>query len=999
MRKNISTAAILILLLASSLRAEKVVEIPLTKSEWRELEKTIPGAYFTRPTDKGIAILIEDESLKNLEDLGIRYVILEDLTEEKRLYYTGKSQYHTYSQMSADLSQLAQNYSTIAKLDTIGYSIQGRPILCLKISDNPTINEPEPKVRFVGAHHGNEWISAEVPFLYAKYLLENYSSNQSVQSLVNSREIYIVPIVNPDGHVSQTRYNANGVDLNRNYGYIQNNSGSGPFSEPETRAIHEYSKTRSFNMSLSFHSGAVYVNYLWNYTPVRCADDRYNNLVYYYSQQYGSITGYPITEGYEWYQTLGDLNDYSYGINGDIDWTIEVSNSYIPDPSQIDPIFNANRPAMDLFARKMGQGIGGFVFDSLTGDTIKIARVTIYPVNWPVWADRNTGDFIRPLLPGTYSIKVEAPGYAPKTISGVTVQTDTLTWVNVFLTPRQDKRISLYKPEIIYINAQNAVITGDTFQTHYALGDPDGLFYSLGVSGYAVFDLGAELKAESIYVYEGNDGTPNEGFDIYVSNSPYGTWTHVGGRAYGNAIIPSNNTFRYIKIVDDGDGSSSVRKCGYDLDAIVVKVKPAIELVRYTVNELSGNGNGIVNPGEDGVLAFLIKNSSPAGISVLSVVPQCTDPFIQFNEDSVIIYSMNPGQEVLDSLIFLTSENLPFDYSANMNLEIHAEGYTINFPLTLLLNQKDSTVYTGPDGFGYYAYDSMDSLYSEFEPFSFRDISSSGTIISQITNSDDATTQLSLPFTFKYYGLNYNNLSVCSNGWIALGTTTSNTCNNRPIPDPSNPPALIAPFFADLDPSSSGDVYYYYDVSSHEFIIMWKNVRLWGSGTSATFEVLLRDPSYYSTLTGDGEIVFIYGSMPQNATATVGIESPNHGTGIQCYYNGTYDPSISTIRSGQFIKFTTDPPSGTPVAETHAPAVRIQTSMVTNSFSFETANISTGKLLIFDASGRLITSRHFVASKEPQTVPLKSLPAGVYFAVIAAPERGYYRTFKFVKIE
>jgi Predicted carboxypeptidase len=197
----------------AALRAEKVVEIPITKEEWRELEKNFKTAEFARPTEKGVAILIEDEELEKLNSMKIPFTIIEDLTLKKKLYYNGKSTYHTYDQMKTDLTNLATTYSNIAKLDTIGFSVQGRPILCLKISDNPRTNEKEPKIRIAGAIHGNEWIGAEVSYLYAKYLLENYASNDTVRNMVNNREIYIIPILNPDGHVSQSRYNANGIDL------------------------------------------------------------------------------------------------------------------------------------------------------------------------------------------------------------------------------------------------------------------------------------------------------------------------------------------------------------------------------------------------------------------------------------------------------------------------------------------------------------------------------------------------------------------------------------------------------------------------------------------------------------------------------------------------------------------------------------------------------------------------------------------------------------------
>lgn len=998
-RYKIAAFIMLLLLSATFLRAEKLVELNITKEEWQRIEHNLKTAEFSRKTEKGIAILLEDEEIPILQSMGLSFTVIEDLTEKKKLYYTGKSQYHTFDQMKTELINLANTYSNIAKLDTIGFSSQGRPILCLKISNNPAVNQIKPKMRIVGATHGNEWIGAEVAFLYGKYLLENYASDQEVRNIVNNREIYIIPIFNPDGHVAQTRYNSNGVDLNRNFGYIKNNSGNAPYSEVETRAMHQFSKERNFNLSLSFHSGAVYVNYIWNYTPVRSADDRYNNFVRNMSQLYGNLTGYPITEGYDWYQTLGDLNDYSYGINGDIDWTIEVSNSYIPDPSQIDPIFNANMPAMNLFARKLGQGIGGVVIDSLTGDTIKTARITIYPINWPIWTDKFTGDFIRPLLPGTYSIKVEAPGYTPKTITNLVVQSDTLTWVTVYLTPSNDGKVNLFKPELIYINASNSVITTDTFMTHYSLGDPDGLYFTLGVGGYAIFDLGREVRSDTIYVFEGNDGVSNEGFKLFISNSPYSSWTQIGNIHYGNAVIPVSQNFRYIKIEDDGDGSSSTLRCGYDLDAIVVKTKASLELLSYIVEEESGNNDGIVNGGETGRLTLELKNTSVSPIQNLVLKPQIQDPYVNFIEDSLVIEGVLPNQTINSAFTFSTSTNMPYDHQVQMSMLATFQNVYLTYPITFTLNTRTQNIYTGPDGYGYYGYDTRDSSYSEFEPFSFIDISSVGSLITQITDRDDATTQLNLPFEFRYYGVNYNTISVCSNGWIAMGSVSSNTPQNRPIPNTNNPTALIAPFFTDLDPQSNGDIYYYYDSPNHQFIVMWKNVKIWGTSYNATFEVIFRDPVYYPSLTSDGEIIFLYQAVPQVIDATIGIESPNHTTGLQCYYNGTYDPSIAPIHGGGFIKFTTDTPAVVPVTEPLATKITLRQTLIKNTLEFEFNTFAGGELIIYNSNGRAVIRRSINPNTRHLQLNIKEVPAGVYFARVIIADKNTDRTFKIIKVE
>ncbi|MCP4229968.1 MAG: zinc carboxypeptidase, partial [bacterium] len=131
------------------------------------------------------------------------------------------------------LRDLESRFPDMAQVITIGSSIEGRELNVIKISDNVGNDETEPNIFIVGCHHAREWISVEVPLLFAQYLLENYSGNADVRRAVNRSQIYIMPIQNPDGlefsiHVyrmwrKNRRYNGNlswGVDTNRNYGYM-----------------------------------------------------------------------------------------------------------------------------------------------------------------------------------------------------------------------------------------------------------------------------------------------------------------------------------------------------------------------------------------------------------------------------------------------------------------------------------------------------------------------------------------------------------------------------------------------------------------------------------------------------------------------------------------------------------------------------------------------------------------------------------------------------------
>ncbi|HER44240.1 MAG TPA: T9SS type A sorting domain-containing protein, partial [Candidatus Eisenbacteria bacterium] len=250
--------------------------------------------------------------------------------------------YHTYDEMTAELTALAAAYPAIAELDTMGTSIEGRYLLVLKISDNVSIDEEEPEVLIMGCHHARELMTVEVCLYLADHLLSNYGSDPGATELVDGREIWIAPMINPDGHVyvqnnhsdswwdwwrKNRRDNGDGtfgVDLNRNYGYMwgYDNSGSSPttssdvyrgaapFSEPETQAVRDFCIGREFTLSLSYHTYGELILYPWGYEDLYTDD---HELFVALSDSMNAGLGYTAERGYDLYPTNGDTDDWTYG--------------------------------------------------------------------------------------------------------------------------------------------------------------------------------------------------------------------------------------------------------------------------------------------------------------------------------------------------------------------------------------------------------------------------------------------------------------------------------------------------------------------------------------------------------------------------------------------------------------------------------------------------------------------------------------------------------------
>lgn len=206
--------------------------------------------------------------------------------------------FYTFAELQTILDQMRTLYpNLISAKSSIGTSIEGRPILMVKISDNPDVDEAEPEMFFNAVHHAREPMSMSQLIFFMWHILENYNTDKDIKTLVNSTELFIVPCVNPDGYVyNQTtnpggggmwrknrRNNGNGtygVDINRNYGFMWgfNNTGSSPttssdtyrgtaaFSEPETQVIRDFCNSHNFTLSMDFHSYGNYCIYPFGYT-------------------------------------------------------------------------------------------------------------------------------------------------------------------------------------------------------------------------------------------------------------------------------------------------------------------------------------------------------------------------------------------------------------------------------------------------------------------------------------------------------------------------------------------------------------------------------------------------------------------------------------------------------------------------------------------------------------------------------------------------------------
>lgn len=295
--------------------------------------------------------------------------------------YGSMGGFYTYDQVLEKLDLMAATWPNLITvkqpISSTNLTLNGNPQWWVKISDNPNESENEPQVLYTSLIHSREGIGVQQMIYFMFYLLENYETNPNIQNIVNNRELYFVPIVNPDGFRFNQQTNPNGggmwrknrrnngdsygVDLNRNFGYKwgYDNTGSSPygydetyrgpaaFSEVETQNLKQFAEEHQFVINLNYHSYSNLLLYPWGYTLTPCPDDAVFNAHAKLMTRDSRYTYGPASTTI--YVTNGSSDDYMYGDtqnkNAVFAYTPEVgsdNDGFWPSVSRIIPLCQEN---------------------------------------------------------------------------------------------------------------------------------------------------------------------------------------------------------------------------------------------------------------------------------------------------------------------------------------------------------------------------------------------------------------------------------------------------------------------------------------------------------------------------------------------------------------------------------------------------------------------------------------------------------------------------------
>lgn len=284
--------------------------------------------------------------------------------DEVRLYDfpSADSNYHNYAEMNAEIDQRLAAYPSIMRKQVIGQSYQGRDIYAIKISDNVATDEAEPEVLFTHHQHAREHLTVEMALYLIRELGSGYGTDSRITNIVNSREIWIIPDLNPDGgeyDIATGSYrswrknrqpnsgsSAVGTDLNRNWAYrwgccggssgttsSETYRGASAESAPEVKVVADFVRSRvvggaqQIKAAIDFHTYSELVLWPFGYTTAdtttgMTADD--NAAFKAVGQKMAASNGYTAEQSSDLYITDGSIDDYLWGTHKIFGYTYEM---------------------------------------------------------------------------------------------------------------------------------------------------------------------------------------------------------------------------------------------------------------------------------------------------------------------------------------------------------------------------------------------------------------------------------------------------------------------------------------------------------------------------------------------------------------------------------------------------------------------------------------------------------------------------------------------------
>lgn len=439
-------------------------------------------------------------------------------------------------------------------------------------------------------------------------------------------------------------------------------------------------------------------------------------------------------------------------------------------------------------------------------------------------------------------------------------------------------------------------------------------------------------------------------------------WTGVRGFGFRVAGSCTNGySLRFSVVVKDANDSVWVSPLTLLVGA------PVLEFVASVVEDPppGGNGNGMIEPGETGDLMVVVRNSGRGHAYSVGAILRSGDSRLAVLDSTgfyPLILRDSTGINLADRFRVRADSSLPRETQVPCTLALDVGGarYIRVFSLGIGVIRTCDPIPDGPRQPPlYYAYDDSDTLYVAHPDFNWVELRGLGT---RLTLSDDQTITISLPTAFGpwvYYGQSYTQISICSNGWVAPGSTSLTTYNNTTLPNRDMPP-IVCVNWDDLYPPAGGGVWYYFDEPNHRFIVEYDSVRYYSGNNYDKNQIIIYDTTVSG---GQNHIVLQYLTANQTSSATVGVQDHTKTIAIEALFNGAYHRGCAPIAPARAIKVAPIPPavglveSAEPVSPSRLTGfVRCAPNPLRSAAAivYAVSRDVDLKLAVFDAAGRQV---------------------------------------------
>jgi hypothetical protein len=432
----------------------------------------------------------------------------------------------------------------------------------------------------------------------------------------------------------------------------------------------------------------------------------------------------------------------------------------------------------------------------------------------------------------------------------------------------------------------------------------------------------------------------------------------------------------------------------------------------FSIEGVQISGNGILDPGETADVTITLRNDGVIASGSFQADMSSWNNGLTFPVSTATFPNIGVNQSGSNSSPFQVT--VPADMTpgrlAEIQLTVTASGEVTQVMRTsLTIGHVDTTYPLGPDAYGYWAYDNGDQAYSEAPDYNWIELdpAQGGTGATGHMLHDDESIVVSLPFSFRFYGHDFNEITLCSNGWISFGETWMSNFRNWHMPSALGPQYLVAGFWDDIrghpvhpDTLNPLPREIWTRNDGDQFVIEWNDwYNLYGYENHdfniATFEIILVPVSG-----DDGEIIMQYGDIENvdadNNYGTVGIENGPHSIGLEYTFANLYPPSCPPLRSGLAIKFTTDAPD--PYLAANEPSAPLPDRVALlpgypNPFNsqailpLELSKRERVKISVFDVMGRKVGDLRdevMDPGRYRVTWDAQGLPSGIYFVTMHA---------------